>query len=130
MEWLHYIGRRYTPESFIAEARQHGVARRVPAWALGTVKWGEKVWLAQWKGSKGVVTVAEGKEPEEKRFAKGRAEIFASFTVDRVSIEDPEVRAKLLEELSQEGKVTATSGAAPTMVRRKCGYYIRGVAPQ
>lgn len=125
MTWLHYIGGRYTPKGFIEEARKYGVSRRIPALFLKSLTWGDRVYCATWKGTKGLHLLERQKEVGNV-YKRGNAEIFASFRVSRIVIEDTEINQKVQERLRNEGKVLSTHSGSGRMVRRACGYYFEG----
>ena len=47
---MHYVGGRYTPESFVKEAKRSGITRRVAANVAGGFHFGDVVYLAYWNG--------------------------------------------------------------------------------
>ena len=104
-EWAHFVGTRYTPRSFIEEARLYGVSRNLPASQLKGMNYGDIVNLLQWSGE--------------------QASLFAQFTVSRVLIRDPEISAKISERLIEEGRARyddSNSGGGSSVVR-ECGSY-------
>lgn len=107
-EWAHFVGTRYTPRSFIEEAKLYDVSRNIPASQLKGMNYGDIVNLLQWNGEE--------------------ASLFAQFTVSRVLIRDPEVSAKVSERLIEEGRArhddsNSGGGGGGSSVVRECGSY-------
>lgn len=105
-EWAHFVGTRYTPKSFIEEAKLYGVSRNIPASQLKGMNYGDIVNLLQWGGE--------------------QASLFAQFTVSRVLIRDPEVSARISERLIEEGRARhddSGGGGGGSSVVRECGSY-------
>jgi hypothetical protein len=100
--WLHFIGRQYyTRQSFVKEARQFGVSRRVSLNELKKMDWGDTVLLAIMEGKSGV--------------------LFGQFTIERLTGLSRDASLVLekwfgLEKVNDGGIV----------VRRGCGEYVTG----
>lgn len=100
--WLHWMGNQYyTIESFVEEAREHGVSRRVPANVLKKMAWGEKVFLIT----------------REKN--KVRPVIFGYFVIDRL-------QGINIDELPEDIKVKVVDAGPVALVKRGCGYLVEG----
>jgi hypothetical protein len=105
-EWAHFIGeKRYTAESFIAEAEQYGISRNIPAQQLRGIQFGDVINLMLWDGEQAV--------------------LFAQFVVSQVLIRDPEISAELGDKLVNEGRAQP-GGRGGEPVHRACGSYISG----
>jgi hypothetical protein len=96
-EWAHFIGeKRYTTESFIAEAERYGISRNIPAQQLKGIQFGDVINLMLWDGDQAV--------------------LFAQFIVSQVLIRDTEISAEVGDKLVNEGRA----------VHRACGSYVSG----
>lgn len=108
-EWAHFIGTRYSPQSFLAEAKLFNVSRNLPSSQLKGINFGDIVNLLQWDG-----------ENEE-------ALLFAQFTVNRILIRDAEISSKVSQRLIEEGRARpsneSSSGGGGESVIRECGEY-------
>lgn len=99
--FLHYVGGRYTPQTFVAEAQQSGITRRANAQNVKALNFGDTVLLVDYR--------------------RGRPAVFGSFVLTDVLF-DAEVNAELLPLLEQNGVVErATTFDSPVVIRRKCG---------
>lgn len=101
MRWLTFIGGRYTPQKFIAEASKIGVSRRIPR--TSKVEFGDTVILARY-GSP-VYSFA-----------------FGEFRVSRLTLEQgtaEQVKVKLFE----QGHTVYEGGGDPISMKRECGEY-------
>lgn len=118
MIWLHYVGKMYSPESFVREARRLGACRRIPLSHLKQVSWGDVVYCAKWAPLED-----ETGEPSPSRKI-GKAYAFCSFKVERIVLED--VFGEVLEELKEKGKVIEETPSSGRLIKRGCGCYVEG----
>ena len=101
-KWVTYIGERYSPESFVAEAeKQHGVSRRLPVSQAKAMQFGDVVACMQWNA--------------------GHPSAFAEFRIDKIILQDS-VADEVLGELIAAGLVSQGSGGGWS-VNRECGSY-------
>ena len=53
---VHYVGKElYDIQSFKKEAKKYGVSRALPPSIFKTLKWGERIYLAQYKNGKAII---------------------------------------------------------------------------
>jgi hypothetical protein len=105
-EWAHFIGeKRYTTESFIAEAERYGISRNIPAQQLKGIQFGDVINLMLWDGDQAV--------------------LFAQFIVSQVLIRDTEISAEVGDKLVNEGRAEPGGGGGEP-VHRACGSYVSG----
>ena len=104
MIWLHYVGGYYTRTSFLREARQHKVTRRVAANIARKMSYGDTVRLLAWN--------------------KGKPLLFAEFVIRSITMPE-EIAKPLAEELIKDGKARLVSAGGGRVVR-ECGSYIAG----
>jgi len=118
---LHFAGSRlYNPEKFETEAARVGVARRLPAFALKNLTFGETVLLASFEGRRGDDGHALHGE-DGKAIRLGTADAWGSFFVNGVNVDaPPELRAKLYESLHV---VRVDEFSEPPRIERECGSY-------
>jgi hypothetical protein len=109
MKWLHFLGKSYypSPETFVREARQFGVNRRVSLNTLGAFSWGDQVFL----GFGDFITKSR-KTPPNPSFC------FGFFVVSGVGGLPREILDELPEDAYQE--IQALGGF---QVSRGCGGY-------
>ncbi len=109
--YFHYVGGKYTPEKFIAEAREQGISRRAPASQVKSMSFGDRVILLDWRG--------------------GRPAAFAEFVISRVFF-DPEISKAVGEGLLEDGRCEfqdfTADGGGGVEVDRACGSYTIGGA--
>lgn len=105
--WTTYIGGRYTPQSFLAEAKRVGfITRRAPAHQAKAMHFKDTVLLLAWR--------------------KGKPACFGEFVVTGI-VFDGELNAKLIEELKAEDKIVEDNTGGPsTQVERECGEFTMG----
>lgn len=100
--WLHFVGRQYyTRRSFIREAEQYGVSRRVSLRELKRMNWRDRV----------VVAIMEGKS----------AVVFGRFEIERLAGLSAAAQAAIREALG--GEIVDEGGG---LVKRGCGMYYQG----
>lgn len=120
MVWLHYVGGRYTPSSFVDEARKEGVSRRIPLTHLKNVSWGDIVFCAKWEGGRTLVSTPQGDKFASNR-ARGYAHVFCAFAVERVTFEDAlvwkQIKARIADRIVETTQLNR-------VVRRRCGLYV------
>lgn len=125
--YLNYVGGGvYSVPVFEAEAKRVGVSRGLPARIIKTLKFGDKILLAQWKPNHAEqerlkpVAQSEG----GKYFRVGSAEVFGYFIVRGLNFrcEDPEMVAGLVGLLHIEMMVECNE-----TVERMCGTGVIGV---
>jgi hypothetical protein len=105
-EWAHFIGeKRYSAESFVAEADRYGISRNIPARQLRGIQFGDVINLMLWDGTQAV--------------------LFAQFVVSQVLIRDTEISAEVGDKLVNEGRAEP-GGRGGEPVHRACGSYISG----
>ena len=97
--WIHFIGRKYYPTiaTFEAEARQHGITRRIALKTMERMSFGDRVLLA----------MQDGKS----------SRIFGQFTITTVSGITPD--------FARIAGVTITNQGG-AQVDRGCGSYVTG----
>ena len=102
--FLHYVGGRYSPQTFIAEAQQYGITRRANAQNVKALNFGDTILLVDHR--------------------QGRPAVFGSFTLTDI-IFDANINAELLPLLQANGVVESVQdfGGSPITVRRKCGSF-------
>jgi len=100
-EWVHYVGERYSPASFIREAEEHGVSRRIPMSQAKACKYGDVVMLMQWN--------------------TGKPLAFAEFVISSISLQG-NAATQVAQDLINEGRATP-SGGDPVTIKRECGEY-------
>ncbi len=109
--YFHYVGGKYTPQQFIAEARQQGISRRAPASQVKGMAFGDRVILLDWRG--------------------GRPAAFAEFVISRVFFR-PEISQAVGEGLLADGRCEyedfTADGGGGLEVSRECGSYTIGGA--
>jgi hypothetical protein len=105
--FMTYIGGKYSPKSFIAEAKRVGfITRRAPANQVKAMHFKDNVVLLDWR--------------------KGKPAAFGEFVVTGV-VFDGELNAKLIEELKKEDKIVEDNTGGPsTQVERECGEFAMG----
>jgi hypothetical protein len=104
MNWLTFIGKgNYTQHSFIKEAKQYGITRRVSPQELKRMSWGDIVCCA-YKASQKASTV-----------------VFMEFPITRISGLSTEAQAAIAEKV---GLTIIDSGGDE--VERGCGTYTEG----
>lgn len=104
-QWQHYIGRSYTIERFLREAKQQGVSRRVPAQTARGMRFGDRVTLLRWNW-----------QGNEGAFAFAEMEI-VGITLDAALSE------RVAKRLIEQG-VKVECGGGGGSVERECGNYI------
>ena len=102
-EWAHFVGGRYTPSSFMREARKFDVSRNITPQQTKGLKFGDVVNLMQW--------------------TEGEAKLFGQFVVTRVFVRDSDVSSALTKRLLDEGRARP-GGGGETKVMRDCGSYV------
>lgn len=100
--FLHYIGARYKPERFIAEAEKYGVTRRVAWHRAKKFSFGDRVLLAQW--------------------SKGEPYLFAEFAINSIVVEG-DAGAETIAHLMEEGLIQGDIIQGDFEVKRECGSY-------
>ena len=101
--WLTYIGKQYTANKFIAEARRTDISRNVAPNIAKTLHFKDIVTCLQWRG-KTIPPVA-----------------FAQFRITRILL-DAQVSTEVTTQLEKEGKAVFSGGGG--MVSRECGHYV------
>ncbi len=104
MLWQHYVGGFYSPAKFIAEAKRHGVSRRVAPNIAKSMSFGDTVQLLSW--------------------CSGEPAAFAEFLINRITL-DHEIAGELGEELIEEGRARLVERGGG-FVTRECGSYSVG----
>ena len=100
--WLHWIGNEYySIESFISEAEEYGVSRRVPKHILKKMEWGDKVFLAT------------------RETGKKKPVIFGYFYIDRL-------QGINIDDLPEDIAVKVVNAGPVALVKRGCGYLVAG----
>lgn len=117
-EYLLWVGGRYRPATFLAEARASGINRRVSLNMAGALSYGDRVWCGFWESRNSVPP------PGVERVA-GR--IVASFRTNTITL-PAEIAQQVGEELDRQSKVKAVDAGGPVMVYRECGSYQLGVS--
>jgi hypothetical protein len=102
MIWQHYVGGFYTPKKFVAEAKKHGISRRVAPNVAKAMAYGDVIKLLDWNNSQPL--------------------LFAEFVVSGISM-NAEISEELAPELIQEGKARLVSQGGNTVIR-ECGSYV------
>ena len=105
---LHFIGQRfYSIKRFVKEAERHGVSRALPASIIKSLKWGDLIFLAQYK-------------PRHDS-NDGIAHIFGFMRVTGISVmASDKVKAMAREKL----RITTMVDGPPRAISRACGSYI------
>jgi len=104
-KWSHYIGGQYTKSSFIKEALEQEISRRISARQAQKMSYGDVVACLSWN--------------------QGRPVVFAEFTVTRLMLPD-DVSTILTAQLNEEGCISETSEGGGGAINKKCGFYIEG----
>jgi hypothetical protein len=101
--WLHYVGGHYgTTEAFVAEARQAGVTRRIPAQVARGMQYGDRVVFLRWGGP-------------------GRVWAFAEMVIETVTLMG-NLAVKVGARLAAAGR--AEYHAGEQIIKRSCGWYV------
>jgi len=125
---LHYVGSGlYSVEAFEAEATQHGVNRAMPERIVGTLSWGQSIYVARWVPDRDAERAwKEAHEPPEPVEGRapfkhiGEAQVFGRFMVSGLNVTGPaEAKAELIKRLRVVGIVSEI----PEKVDRRCGSY-------
>lgn len=93
---------------------------------LGSLSWGDSVYFAHWQGAEPLLD--QSGEKIGGKLAYGKAHVFARGIISRITIEEPDVRIYVINELSKAGKVTEIRSGGRRLVRRACGTYVEGGA--
>ncbi len=106
---LHYVGREhYTPESFIAEAKEIGFISRDTAPAIARqMEFGDRVICMDWRG--------EAIPPAA----------FCEFRISRFFFRE-DIASKVGASLIEEGRCEYDGSSAGTVIQRKCGSWVDG----
>lgn len=102
-KWSHYIGGKYTEASFIEEALEQGISRRVSAQQAQKMHYGDVVACLSWRN--------------------GRPVVFAEFAVSQLFLPD-DVSTVLTAQLDEEGCISEASEGGGGAVNKKCGSYM------
>lgn len=102
MIWLHYVGGFYTPQKFVAEAKKHGISRRVASNVAKAMAYGDVIKLLDWNN--------------------GQPLHFADFVISGVSM-DAVISEGVASKLIEEDKARLVSQGGNTVVR-ECGSYV------
>lgn len=128
---LHYVGQGlYSIAQFESEAKEHGVARAMPARIIQTLKWGEPVLLAQWvpdreaqQASRTTQTLLDGQKGKATYKRIGSALVFGYFNVTGLNMNvvgtDSELARFMLKQRLDVIRVQAFEGGK--QIARRCG---------
>jgi len=108
MIWLHYVGGFYTRQKFVAEAKKHGISRRVAPGVAKAMAYGDIIKLLDWNN--------------------GQPLLFAEFVISGISM-DAVISEELAPELIREGKASLVSQGGNTVIR-ECGSYVASATYQ
>lgn len=102
MIWQHYIGGKYDPDTFMSEAMQQGVSRRVAWQQAKQLSFGDRVMLGYWD--------------------HGKPYLFAEFTIRHIHLQ-ANVATPLIVGLAQDSLLPDYYSGEPLGVTRECGSY-------
>lgn len=105
--FYHFVGKPYTPDSFVKEAQKFGVTRRIAANQLKGMNFGDKIIFLVWRG-KNIPPAVIGE-----------------MRISSVHF-DGETNAKVVEELKSEEKIVSESAGSGAVIQRACGSFIDG----
>lgn len=102
--YLHFVGGRYTPQTFITEAQQYGITRRANAASIKNMNFGDTILLCDWR--------------------RGAPAVFGEFVLTDL-VFDADINSELLPLLQEQGVVESVDSApgGGIVVRRKCGTF-------
>lgn len=108
MDWLHWVGASYTIPSFIREAKDWGVSRRIKPATIKQMAWGDRIYLAsREKGLKAPVVFG----------------LFYLDTIKGIRLNE-DARARMEAETGKHIEVVSHDPAL--LVRRGCGFCQEG----
>lgn len=100
--WLHYIGKSYTVENFLREARSIGITRRSPADVISSMQFGDRVVFLRYGGI-------------------GKVSAIGEMIVRSITFEN-EIGSIIGSELEKDGLATFSPGGS--LIVRECGSFI------